>query len=305
MPCQGACSVAGVPITDPILGLHGCGGSSPWGGLRAGGLPNSHLPVSLQVAHGRSSPGTSGSPGKGTLAVWGWGLAVAAGHLEPSSALLSNPRLDLSDIPNSVRLVAPDVGILLVSSLCLCLCHRLVPKASTDAHSRGPETLESLEQVRANPGTIGTVPPSLITSPSPPQEAWHTGGLAWGHLRWLGTRVGAVSAARLSGERWSSGTLDGVTQARRSTRVCSGVAVGILANTSSLAGCGAGCCVVPCQPGLAVPARHQDAVVVAPVSPRQTQPQADGTFPAQQTPRRTQPSFRGLSPRPGCCCPAL
>lgn len=97
---------------------------------------------------------------------WQW----QRGHLEPSSALLSNPRLDLSDIPNSVRLVAPDVGILLVSSLCLCVCHRLVPKASADAHSRGPETLESLEQVRANPGTIGTVPPSLVTSPSPPQE---------------------------------------------------------------------------------------------------------------------------------------
>ncbi|RMC09345.1 hypothetical protein DUI87_14353 [Hirundo rustica rustica] len=34
-------------------------------------------------------------------------------------------RLDLGDIPNSVRLVAPDVGILLVSSLSLCLCCRL------------------------------------------------------------------------------------------------------------------------------------------------------------------------------------
>ncbi|XP_038004523.1 piezo-type mechanosensitive ion channel component 1 isoform X2 [Motacilla alba alba] len=50
-------------------------------------------------------------------------------------------RLDLSDIPNSVRLVAPDVGILLVSSLSLCLCHRLGP-----ATSRGnSESLESSE----------------------------------------------------------------------------------------------------------------------------------------------------------------
>ncbi|NWU94877.1 PIEZ1 protein, partial [Upupa epops] len=54
-------------------------------------------------------------------------------------------RLDLSDIPNSVRLVAPDVGILLVSSLCLCLCHRLVPEASSAARRRRPESLESLE----------------------------------------------------------------------------------------------------------------------------------------------------------------
>uniref|UniRef100_A0A8B9MZX4 Piezo-type mechanosensitive ion channel component n=1 Tax=Accipiter nisus TaxID=211598 RepID=A0A8B9MZX4_9AVES len=45
-------------------------------------------------------------------------------------------RLDLSDIPNSVRLVAPDVGILLASSLCLCLCRRLVPKAGPAARGR-------------------------------------------------------------------------------------------------------------------------------------------------------------------------
>ncbi|NWS72325.1 PIEZ1 protein, partial [Crotophaga sulcirostris] len=55
-------------------------------------------------------------------------------------------RLDLSDIPNSVRLVAPDVGILLVSSLCLCLCRRLVPRASAATHGRRPEPLEPLEQ---------------------------------------------------------------------------------------------------------------------------------------------------------------
>ncbi|NWX03420.1 PIEZ1 protein, partial [Caloenas nicobarica] len=55
-------------------------------------------------------------------------------------------RLDLSDIPNSVRLVAPDVGILLVSSLCLCLCRRLVPKASAAPRSHRPESLEPLER---------------------------------------------------------------------------------------------------------------------------------------------------------------
>ncbi|NXN95996.1 PIEZ1 protein, partial [Rhinopomastus cyanomelas] len=51
-------------------------------------------------------------------------------------------RLDLSDIPNSVRLVAPDVGILLVSSLCLCLCRHLVPKASTATRRQRTESLE-------------------------------------------------------------------------------------------------------------------------------------------------------------------
>ncbi|XP_067158465.1 piezo-type mechanosensitive ion channel component 1 [Apteryx mantelli] len=55
-------------------------------------------------------------------------------------------RLDLNDILNSVRLVAPDVGILLVSSLCLCLCHRLVPKAGAATRARRPESLEPLEQ---------------------------------------------------------------------------------------------------------------------------------------------------------------
>ncbi|XP_042653559.1 piezo-type mechanosensitive ion channel component 1 isoform X2 [Tyto alba] len=55
-------------------------------------------------------------------------------------------RLDLSDVPNSVRLVAPDVGILLVSSLCLCLCRRLVPKAGATARGRRPEPLEPLER---------------------------------------------------------------------------------------------------------------------------------------------------------------
>ncbi|XP_074769024.1 piezo-type mechanosensitive ion channel component 1 [Athene noctua] len=55
-------------------------------------------------------------------------------------------RLDLGDIPNSVRLVAPDVGILLVSSLCLCLCRRLVPKAGAAARARRPEPLESRER---------------------------------------------------------------------------------------------------------------------------------------------------------------
>ncbi|XP_063267087.1 piezo-type mechanosensitive ion channel component 1 isoform X2 [Prinia subflava] len=52
-------------------------------------------------------------------------------------------RLDLSDIPNAVRLVAPDVGILLVSSLSLCLCCRL--GRGRAASRRKPEPLESPE----------------------------------------------------------------------------------------------------------------------------------------------------------------
>ncbi|NWX93061.1 PIEZ1 protein, partial [Nothoprocta pentlandii] len=51
-------------------------------------------------------------------------------------------RLDLKDIPNVVRLVAPDAGILLVSALCLGLCRRLVPKS----RARRPEPSEPLER---------------------------------------------------------------------------------------------------------------------------------------------------------------
>uniref|UniRef100_A0A8B9N1I7 Piezo-type mechanosensitive ion channel component n=1 Tax=Accipiter nisus TaxID=211598 RepID=A0A8B9N1I7_9AVES len=82
---------------------------------------------------------------------------------KPSPAPLSpSPtRLDLSDIPNSVRLVAPDVGILLASSLCLCLCRRLVPKAGPAARGRRPESVDPLERVRADPGTVSTIPPAM------------------------------------------------------------------------------------------------------------------------------------------------
>ncbi|XP_075795990.1 piezo-type mechanosensitive ion channel component 1 isoform X2 [Pelodiscus sinensis] len=56
-------------------------------------------------------------------------------------------RLDLTDIPNSVRLVAPDVGILLVSAICLGLGRRLV------ARGRTPESLEPrLEEEEALAG---------------------------------------------------------------------------------------------------------------------------------------------------------
>ncbi|XP_077918825.1 piezo-type mechanosensitive ion channel component 1 isoform X6 [Halichoerus grypus] len=38
-------------------------------------------------------------------------------------------RLDLKDIPNAIRLVAPDLGVLVVSSVCLGLCRRLARDA--------------------------------------------------------------------------------------------------------------------------------------------------------------------------------
>lgn len=104
--------------------------------------------------------------------VVGWGLAVTR-ETPLTPALPSSPfsRLDLKDIPNSVRLVAPDVGVLLVSSLCLCLCRCLVPKASAATRSQRPESLQPPEQVSPDPGAIRGVS-TTTSSPSPCQISW-------------------------------------------------------------------------------------------------------------------------------------
>ncbi|XP_061450529.1 piezo-type mechanosensitive ion channel component 1 isoform X4 [Rhineura floridana] len=52
-------------------------------------------------------------------------------------------RLHLNDIPNSVRLVAPDFGILLVSAICLGVCSRLKPTSDPIDWSRRPEQEEA------------------------------------------------------------------------------------------------------------------------------------------------------------------
>uniref|UniRef100_A0A8C3SJV3 Piezo type mechanosensitive ion channel component 1 n=1 Tax=Chelydra serpentina TaxID=8475 RepID=A0A8C3SJV3_CHESE len=57
-------------------------------------------------------------------------------------------QLDLNDIPNSVRLVAPDLWILLVSAVCLGLGRRLLSQGSAAAPVRRLESLKPLEQVR-------------------------------------------------------------------------------------------------------------------------------------------------------------
>ncbi|XP_007477361.1 piezo-type mechanosensitive ion channel component 1 isoform X1 [Monodelphis domestica] len=51
-------------------------------------------------------------------------------------------RLNLDDIPNTLRLVAPDLGILVVSSICLGLYNRLVKKARRARRSMVPEPQE-------------------------------------------------------------------------------------------------------------------------------------------------------------------
>lgn len=51
-------------------------------------------------------------------------------------------RLDLKDIPNTVRLVAPDLGILVAASVCLGLCSRLTRKARQSQRSQEPHENE-------------------------------------------------------------------------------------------------------------------------------------------------------------------
>lgn len=123
--------------------------------------------------------------------------------------------------------MAPDVGILLVSSLSLCVCCRLGRATSR----RNPESLEASEGVRATPTALGTshhphptgfLPACLGLIPVPSLgTAW---GLAWGHPQWSGTQFGAV-LARLEG--LVIVTQLRVTQPWRSARVCSGIATGI------------------------------------------------------------------------------
>ncbi|XP_067854151.1 piezo-type mechanosensitive ion channel component 1 isoform X4 [Heptranchias perlo] len=53
-------------------------------------------------------------------------------------------RLDLNDIPNGIRLVAPDLGIFLISCITLAFCNRLTKKKTTP--NKETESIESNEQ---------------------------------------------------------------------------------------------------------------------------------------------------------------
>lgn len=47
-------------------------------------------------------------------------------------------RLDPKDIPNAVRLVAPDLGVLVVSAVCLGVCRRFTREARQSQPSQEP-----------------------------------------------------------------------------------------------------------------------------------------------------------------------
>ncbi|XP_045149555.1 LOW QUALITY PROTEIN: piezo-type mechanosensitive ion channel component 1, partial [Echinops telfairi] len=71
-------------------------------------------------------------------------LGPGCSRWETISRHVGVTRLDLKDIPNAVRLVAPDLGILMASSVCLGLCGRLSRKAQ-----RTPPTQELDDDQRA------------------------------------------------------------------------------------------------------------------------------------------------------------
>ncbi|KAM9192088.1 piezo-type mechanosensitive ion channel component 1 isoform 2-T2 [Dugong dugon] len=62
-------------------------------------------------------------------------LGPSCSPWETFSRHIGVTRLDLKDIPNAVRLVAPDLGILVVTSVCLGLCGRLNRKSQQTPHS--------------------------------------------------------------------------------------------------------------------------------------------------------------------------
>ncbi|XP_011751602.2 piezo-type mechanosensitive ion channel component 1 isoform X2 [Macaca nemestrina] len=63
-------------------------------------------------------------------------LGPSCSRWETLSRHIGVTRLDLKDIPNAIRLVAPDLGILVVSSVCLGLCGRLARNTQQSPHTQ-------------------------------------------------------------------------------------------------------------------------------------------------------------------------
>lgn len=103
--------------------------------------------LSPQAATGRTSPDLWESRGKTPRGFPEPMSGVPLLHALPplATAFLGQPvgspahhRLDLKDIPNAVRLVAPDLGILVVSAVCLGLCGRLTRETRQSQCTREP-----------------------------------------------------------------------------------------------------------------------------------------------------------------------
>ncbi|XP_020029137.2 piezo-type mechanosensitive ion channel component 1 isoform X2 [Castor canadensis] len=91
-------------------------------------------------------------------------LGPSCSPWETVSRHIGVTRLDLKDIPNTIRLVAPDLGVLVVSSICLGLCGRLTRKARRS--QRAQELDDDQRNVDADP------PPGLQRTPAPKRRLW-------------------------------------------------------------------------------------------------------------------------------------
>ncbi|KAK2085697.1 hypothetical protein P7K49_036997 [Saguinus oedipus] len=105
------------------------------------------LPIPSPVSPACSA---AGHTGRLLRALLGLSLLFLAAHLTLQICLHTVPHLDqllgpscesprvldLKDVPNAIRLVAPDLGIFVVSSICLGLCGRLARNARQSARTQ-------------------------------------------------------------------------------------------------------------------------------------------------------------------------
>ncbi|KAM4833463.1 LOW QUALITY PROTEIN: piezo-type mechanosensitive ion channel component 1 [Thomomys bottae] len=99
-------------------------------------------------------------------------------------------RLDLQDIPNVVRLVAPDLGILVVSSVCLGVCGRLARRAR---QSRPAQELDDDQRGVDTASPAGT----QEASAAEPQHRLRLATWFWVTAHWLLVAAGRTLAVIL------------------------------------------------------------------------------------------------------------
>lgn len=149
--CWGPESMPGMRLRPPSSDLAGGYCRAEWPGLGWGPSPS---PGPASPTHS-----AAGHTGRLLRALLGLSLLFLVAHLALQICLHTVPhldqllgpscsrwetlsrhigvtRLDLKDIPNAIRLVAPDLGILVVSSVCLGLCGRLARNTQQSPHTQ-------------------------------------------------------------------------------------------------------------------------------------------------------------------------
>ncbi|XP_047383730.1 piezo-type mechanosensitive ion channel component 1 isoform X2 [Sciurus carolinensis] len=95
-------------------------------------------------------------------------------------------RLDLKDIPNTIRMVAPDLGVLVVSSICLSLCRRLTRRAQ---QSQCAQESDGGDAEDTDPG----LPAGPRGAPAP-RRRWWLAARFRGAAHWLLVATGRTLA---------------------------------------------------------------------------------------------------------------